>query len=209
MTTTPVHDYDFHPDEDSVRVFTAGPDGILRNDNEVYVSVGRYGDVVLWHFAFARRWFKVNLTTGLDGRLVETGDPAQGGCFTFNCDIATPMHRQDGAIYAVDLFADVLVRADGVGFRVCDLDEFRQATIHGLILPEEAEGAQRGLAELTGIIERGELLEFLQKICPIGPRNPPSASPVRRVPVPQVSLLTLESRSARLRSPGTRKAGSA
>ncbi|HEY2577955.1 MAG TPA: DUF402 domain-containing protein [Streptosporangiaceae bacterium] len=201
MTTLPVCDYDFHPDEGSVRVFTAGPGGVLRTDTEAFASASRYGDVVLWHYAFARHWFKVNLTTGLDGRLVETGGPGRGGCFTFNCDVATPMHRQDGAIYAVDLFTDVLVQADGVTFQVCDLDEFQQAATHGLILPAEAHGAQRGLAELTGIIERSELLEFLGKVCPIGPLNPPAASPVRRVPLPYVPPLTLESRSARLRSP--------
>jgi hypothetical protein len=34
--------------------------------------------------------------------------------FALNCDIATPMALQGGAVYAVDLFADVLVRKDGV-----------------------------------------------------------------------------------------------
>ena len=37
---------------------------MLRFSVDVDVSVGRYGDVVLWHYAFARHWFKINLTTG-------------------------------------------------------------------------------------------------------------------------------------------------
>jgi hypothetical protein len=34
----------------------------------VYVCGARYGDVVLWHYAFARHWFKINLTTDLAAR---------------------------------------------------------------------------------------------------------------------------------------------
>jgi len=93
--------------------FTSGPDAVLRLSGDAYVSAARYGDVVLWHYAFARNWFKVNLTTGLAGQIVETGDQ-HSGRFAFNCDIATMMRRRDGAVFAVDLFADVLVRADSV-----------------------------------------------------------------------------------------------
>ena len=49
----PVSDFDFHPDEDQVRVFTVGPGGVLRFSSDVYVCAARYGDVVLWHYAFA------------------------------------------------------------------------------------------------------------------------------------------------------------
>ena len=59
----PVRDFDLHPDEDDVRVFVTEPGGVLRIDDDAYVSAGRYGDVILWHYAFARHWFKVNLTT--------------------------------------------------------------------------------------------------------------------------------------------------
>jgi hypothetical protein len=38
-------------------------------------------------------------------------------------------------VYAVDLFADALVRADGVRYRVCDLEEFEQARHRELIWP--------------------------------------------------------------------------
>ena len=192
----PVRDFDLHPDEDDVRVFVTAPDGVLRIEDDAYVSAGRYGDVILWHYAFARHWFKVNLTTGLDGRIVETGGDDPGSRFAFNCDIATPMRRRDRAVYAVDLFADVLVRADGVTYRVCDLEEFHQASSRGLILPGEAHGAQRGLAELTGIIERGKLAALLRQTCPAGPLNPPIASPAGRIPLTQVPLLSEDTRAS-------------
>ena len=67
VTTRPVRDFDFHPDEAAVRVFTSGPGGVLRFGGDLYVSTARYGDTVLWHYAFARHWFKVNLTTDLAG----------------------------------------------------------------------------------------------------------------------------------------------
>ena len=192
-----LRDFDFHPDEDEVRVFVTGPGGILRFSDDVCVYAARYDDVVLWHYAFARHWFKVNLTTDLTGRIVETGGPEPGLRFAFNCDIATPMRRHGRTVYAVDLFADLLVRADGVRYRVGDLDEFGQARRDGLILPGEALGAERGLAELTAVIERGELLAFLAQAVPIGPLRPPAAMPVDRVPVARVPLLSWASRAAR------------
>jgi hypothetical protein len=51
----PARDFDFHPDEDAVRVFIAEPGGILRFSGDVYVGAGRYGNIVLWHYAFAHR----------------------------------------------------------------------------------------------------------------------------------------------------------
>jgi hypothetical protein len=196
VTAGPVRDYDFHPDEDHVRVFVAEPGAVLRRTGELYVSAGRYGNVVLWHYAFRRHWFKVNLTTDLEGRIVETGGATPGGPFAFNCDVATPMRRADHAVLAVDLFADVLVRADGVSYRVCDTGELEQARGQGLVLPDEARGAERGLAELTGIIERGELLAFLERACPVGPLDPPAAAPPGRAALAQVPLLSLRSRAA-------------
>jgi hypothetical protein len=38
----------------------------------------RYGDVVLWHYGFARSWFKVNPTTDLSGRIAGTGGDEPG-----------------------------------------------------------------------------------------------------------------------------------
>ena len=240
MSSGPLRDYDFHPDEDEVRVFAVGPGGVLRLDEQACVYAVRYGDVVLWHYAFARHWFKVNLTTDLTGRIVETAGEDPGVRFAFNCDLATPMrrqhhedppdrlafncdvatpmrrqhhenppdrlafncdgtppmHRQLDAVFAVDLFADVLVRADAVTYRVGDLDEFGQARRAGLILPGEADGAERGLAELTGLVDRGELLAFLSRAWPIGPLEPPAAVPPDRVRLDQVPLLSRDNRAA-------------
>ena len=195
VTTRPVRDFDFHPDEDAVRVFTSRPGGVLRLSGDVYVSAARYGDTVLWHYALARHWFKINLTTDLAGQIVETGDERTGR-FAFNCDIATPMRRRGGAVFAVDLFADVLVRADSITYQVCDLEELDRARLTGLILPAEAGGAQDGLAELTRIIERAGLLAFLSRACPIGPSDPPPAAPPGRAPLAHVPLLSNESRRA-------------
>jgi hypothetical protein len=70
-----VRDFDCHPDEDDVRVSVTEPGGVLRLGDDVYVSAARYGEVILWHYAFARHWFKVNLTTGLEPRRpAETAD---------------------------------------------------------------------------------------------------------------------------------------
>jgi hypothetical protein len=199
-------DFDFHPGEDGVRVFTVGRGGVLRLGDDVYVSAERHGGVVLWHYAFACHWFKINLTTDLDGRIVETGGDELGSGYAFNCDVATPMRRRGNAVFAVDLFADVLVRADGTSYRVCDLDEFGQARRDGLILPGEARGAERGLAELTALAGRGSLLAFLSRAYPPGPLRPPAAAPAGRVPLSRVPLLEPESRAAWLRrtqTPGT------
>jgi hypothetical protein len=46
VTAGPVRDFDFHPDEDDVRVFTVHQDGVLRWDSDAYVGAARYGDVV-------------------------------------------------------------------------------------------------------------------------------------------------------------------
>jgi len=41
VTARPVRDFDFHPDEDAVRVFTSGPGGVLRLSGDAYVSAAR------------------------------------------------------------------------------------------------------------------------------------------------------------------------
>ncbi len=202
MPPAPVRDFDFHPDEDTVRVFTAEPGGVLRFSTDLYVCAARYGEVVLWHYAFARHWFKINLTTDLAGQIVETGGDEPGGWFAFNCDIATPMRRNGTEVLAVDLFADVLVRADASSYRVVDLDEFGQACRDGLILPAEARGAEQGLAELAAIVERGDLPAFVSRACPVGPLRPPAAAPVGRVPLRRVPLLDPGSRAAWVRRTG-------
>jgi hypothetical protein len=96
----------------------------------------------------------------------------------------------------------VLVRADAVSYRVGDTDELDRARRDGLILPAEARGAERGLAELTALVARGDLLAFLSRACPIGPLRPkaryavPAAAPVGHVPRAAVPLLDRESRAA-------------
>jgi len=180
VTTGPVRDFDFHPDEDAVRVFTSGPDGVLRLSGDAYVSAARYGDVVLWHYAFARHWFKVNPTTGLAGQIVETGDQ-HSGRFAFNCDIATPMRRRGGAVFAVDLFADVLVRADSVTYQVCDLEDASgRASPAGSCLPRHA-GPAAAWPSSPGSSSRGTCW----RSCP-GPA--PSARWTRHPPLPAARL---------------------
>ncbi len=82
-------DYDFHPDESTVRVFTTPASGVLQLDDDVAITEVIQSGVVLRHYAFGDRWFKINVTTDQQGGLVETGAPHQR--FAFNCDIATPM----------------------------------------------------------------------------------------------------------------------
>jgi hypothetical protein len=128
-------DFDFHPDESTVRVFTTPEPGVLRLDDDVAITEAVESGVVLRHYAFGDRWFKINVTTDLQGSLVETGDPQNR--FAFNCDIATPMERDGTATYGVDLFVDVLVRADLRSVHVGDEDEFQQALADGLVSPSE------------------------------------------------------------------------
>ena len=152
----------------------------------------------------SRHCFEINLTNDLAGQIVETGDDDPGGRFAFNCDIATPMRRHDNAVLAVDLFADLLVRADAASYRVCDLDELGQAIRDGLIVPGEARGAARGLAELTAIIERGDLLAFLSRARPVGPLQPPAAVPVGYGPLSRVLLLDMGPGPPGCAAPGCR-----
>ncbi len=77
---------------------------------------------------------------------------------------------------------------------MCDLEEFQQAHRDGLILGGEAHGAARGLAELTGIIGRGDLTAWLARTCPIGPLDPLVAADVALVPLPRLPLLSRASR---------------
>jgi hypothetical protein len=62
--------------------------------------------------------------------------------------IATPMLRGDDAVYAVDLWLDVLVRSDGVTHGVYDQDEFDDALERGWLSDREATAARSGLRDL-------------------------------------------------------------
>jgi hypothetical protein len=107
-----VSDFDFHPDEPHVRQFQIPPEGVLRLDDEVFVSEAESEGIVLRHYAFRDEWFKINVTIDRAGTVVEPS-PAIVKSFAYNCDIATPMQLSSGAVYATDLFVDVLVRKDG------------------------------------------------------------------------------------------------
>lgn len=94
------------------------------------------------------------------------------------------MLRRGADTFAVDLFADVLVRADGMTFAVTDEGEMRNAIEDGLISQSEAAHAAAELKLLTALITGGQLLEWLAAACPFGPAGAPPARPVKRVPVP-------------------------
>lgn len=98
-------------------------------------------EVVLRHYSFADRWFKVNVTTDHRGALIETGDAANRSAF--NCDIATPMERDGDETFAVDLFVDVLVGGDLGSVRVGDEDELEKAFDLGLVSAAEYAGRTR------------------------------------------------------------------
>jgi len=165
-----------------VRIFRTPSPGVLRLDDSVAVSEAVYDGVVLRHYAFAGHWFKVNVTTGLGGRLTETGDA--GRRFAVNCDIATPMERDGDSTFGVDLFTDVLVRQDAASYVIVDRDEFGEMLGRGVISAAEGRGAERGLRELLDLIEQGRLLRWLGELAPSGPCRPPRARPMRRGPVP-------------------------
>jgi Protein of unknown function (DUF402) len=175
-------DHDFHPDEPTVRVFRTADPGVLHLDDEVAVTEARYEGAILRHYAFGDRWYKINVTTDVEGSLIETGDANQR--FAFNCDIATPMERDGKTTFAVDLFLDVLVRQDASSCVVVDEEEFEDMLELALFSPAEARGARAGLGGILAIIERRELIPWLDSIVPFGPGHPPPALAMLREPVP-------------------------
>ena len=175
-------DHDFHPDEPTVRIFRTPTPGVLRLDDGVAVTEAVYDRVVLRHYAFTGHWFKVNVTTDLSGRLTETGDSDRR--FAVNCDIATPMEREAGSTFGVDLCTDVLVRDDATSCVITGQDELGEMLGRGVISPAEGRGAERGLRELLDLIEAGRLLRWLGELAPFGPCRPPPAQHMRRGPVP-------------------------
>jgi protein associated with RNAse G/E len=176
-------DHDYHPDEPDVRSFLVPATGVLRNDDALLTQV-RTEDVVLRHFAWTDRWFTLNATYDPAGALIE---PRAGdGVFAVNCDLATPFVRRADGVAAVDLFIDVLVRADLSTYRVVDLDEFEEARASGIISAAEARGAIAGLAELTAFIEDGGLRRLLGAADAGLARDAPAAPPMSRTAIDQV-----------------------
>jgi hypothetical protein len=116
----------------------------------------------------------VNCTLDSEGRFVETTSPeGEVRPFAFNCDIATPMLRRDDAVFAVDLWLDVLVRSDGVTYAVYDEDDFDAAISRGWLSRCEVVGARAGVRQLVDVIERRELGEFLAAVHPFAPTVAP------------------------------------
>ena len=114
---------------------------------------------------------------------METGDGDVP--FAYNCDIATPMERDDDSTYGVDLFIDVLVRADTSSHLVGDEAEFEEMLDRGLVSRSEGRGARHGLRELLALVERGHLLPWLHERAPFRPSQPPVATPMERGPIPE------------------------
>jgi hypothetical protein len=183
-----IRDYDFHPPHD-LRLFPMPNAGVLRFDDEVFVAQVRYGDVVVRHYAWRDHWFKINCTTDLCARLIETTAPDDVPPFAFNCDIATPMVRDGDAVFAVDLWLDVLVRRDGVTHGVYDHDEFDNATMRGWLSEREQAGARAGLAELIDIVDRHALIDFLADLHPFDATDVPEAPAMERVGLSEAELL--------------------
>jgi predicted RNA-binding protein associated with RNAse of E/G family len=192
MSAELFHDYDYHPYESDVRVFTITPAGVLRADDILVYRV-MYERVVLLHYAFRDRWYKINVTTDLDGNLVETAPAAGLPAYAFNIDIATPMLLEGAAAYSVDLDIDVLVRADGTRYVVGDEQAFDESVRLGRFAPNEADGARAGLAELVDLIEQGKLRGLVDVLSSSGilsgRSRVPTARPVARVPLAAVPQL--------------------
>jgi hypothetical protein len=173
VRSTVIYDYDFHPPDDA-RLFRMPAEGVRRLDDEAFVAEVSYGDVILRHYAFRDHWFKINCTLDSEGRFIETrSQEAEVPPFAFNCDIATPMLRRDNAVFAVDLWLDVLVRADGVTHAVNDEDDFEEAISHGWLSQREVAGARAELRWLVEPIERRELVGFLAAVHPFARGSSP------------------------------------
>lgn len=184
-----IYDYDFHPPDDA-RLFRMPAEGVRRLDDEAFVAEVSYGDVILRHYAFRDHWFKVNCTLDSAGRFVETASPASAAApFAFNCDIATPMLRRDDAVFAVDLWLDALVRADGVTYAVNDEDDFEQAISRGWLSEREVAGARAELRRLVELIERRELVALLGAVHPFAPSLAPAAPGMQQVRLRDVALV--------------------
>ncbi len=192
MTASPaevVRDFYFHPGEPFARRFPLSRPSVLRLDDDAFVAETGHGDLVLRHYAFASEWFKVNVTLDRQGQFIKTPSGPDHAAFAFNCDIATPMRRSGCDIFAVDLFADVLVEADGRSASVKDEADLPHAAATGLISRCEFASARIALDRLMALIDAGSLIALLEAACPFGSSHAPDAFPMTRVPlagVPEV-----------------------
>lgn len=177
-------DYDLRPPQD-LRVFPVPQRGILRADDDVLVTeTVRDGDVVR-HYAFRHHWVKVHVRVDAHG---QPSDPAAEG-HAITCDIATPMRWEADAVYAVDLWLEVLVTAAGDSYVVVDEHDIDKAVEEQWLSEREAAAARHALDGLLAMIEGGGLLDFLDVAQPFAPPVDPPPAEIRHVPLRQVPLL--------------------
>jgi hypothetical protein len=99
------------------------------------------------------------------------------------------MVRRGDAVFAVDLWLDVLVRRDRVTHGVHDHDEFDEAITRGWLSEREQAGARAGLDELIDLIDRHALIDFLADLHPFLPADVPEALPMERVELSEAKRL--------------------
>jgi hypothetical protein len=174
-----VLDYDFHPPDD-LRVFTFEQQSVLRFDETVCVVEADYGGTLLRHYAFPDRWFKINVTTDRAGNFVEEQADPRPIPFCFNCDIAAPMVADGNAVFAVDLWVDLLVPSRRPDVLCRRRGRDCRAMANGWLSEREVDGARVGLTELIDIIERKQLIGFLSRLQPFGSTHAPPANAMRR-----------------------------
>jgi hypothetical protein len=81
------------------------------------------------------------------------------------------------------------VTADGSSHQVQDVAELREATAGGLVSKNEFGNARRGLDRLLRLIANGELVSFLDDVCPFGASGAGPARPMARRPLEEVPEL--------------------
>ena len=91
------------------------------------------------------------------------------------------MLRHAQGVFAVDLFLDVLVRADTVSYVIEDEMEARRAARSGILSGEALICAESGLEELVNLIEGGAIMGLLEEAWPLEQSDPPSQGPIQRV----------------------------
>jgi len=148
---------------DQVRVFNIPKQSIRLWNEKILVYDLKCGELILRHYSFYDKWLEINCTLDLKSNFVTEKGPIE---WCFNCDICTPLFSIKNNFYNVDLFIDVLVGSDGKEHIVKDQDAFNHAIAKEWIANEEIKGAKRGLEKLLEIINRKELIIFLDRLYP-------------------------------------------
>ncbi|WP_100404281.1 DUF402 domain-containing protein [Bacillus solitudinis] len=146
-----------------VRLFSIDQSNIkLWNDKYLVYDV-REDDMILRHYSFYNQWFEINCSFQLDGKLLGEQGPIE---WSFNCDICSPCFSEGNKIFNVDLELDVLVNQNGKDYIIIDEDDFEDAVNKAWITEKEQVGAKQGLNDLKEIIDSGNLIHYLNEICP-------------------------------------------